>query len=401
MGNDRHFESTYVGHFVSDGISFNLRPASSGRSQSMSYYRSNTAKPSTEHQNIALNTQEMSSPMPSRSNIANSTPQISHLTPTRTHATQRVPTSLPESSRKQPSSTSQPERVPIWRRGTIARPVTQSPESQTSHTVRRVQSQATILGNIPPRRSSLAQNLMKSNIASEQSTTVPMPTVNRTSIRTEMTAPRRTFSMPSIAATPVRNQVHRSPQATISRERKIQNTSILNRNLTSTKQSSTGPGTSTGSAPAGRRELGESALGNPPLSPLSARLSISTGAVSETVARATTSARTIPIQRTPLARPSYPRELRYVPSQSQLHQSNTLSIKPSRKGVTENTSLAQRKEKGRIQEEGECCVCMNARSDTALYRCGHVCACMPCANELKQCPICREQVTDVIKIWKI
>jgi hypothetical protein len=53
-----------------------------------------------------------------------------------------------------------------------------------------------------------------------------------------------------------------------------------------------------------------------------------------------------------------------------------------------------------VEPDGECCICLDAPSDCVLYRCGHVCACLHCARKLKQCPICRVSVEDVIKMWK-
>jgi hypothetical protein len=91
-------------------------------------------------------------------------------------------------------------------------------------------------------------------------------------------------------------------------------------------------------------------------------------------------------------------DLRSVASQPLIRATKSVARKPTHGKAN---PLQHSEGKGRWETEGECCICMNAQSDSVLYRCGHVCACLPCAKEMKQCPICREEVTDVIKIWKI
>nr|XP_042899868.1 protein neuralized [Parasteatoda tepidariorum] len=52
-----------------------------------------------------------------------------------------------------------------------------------------------------------------------------------------------------------------------------------------------------------------------------------------------------------------------------------------------------------------CVVCFEELANCALYRCGHVCMCYDCAHKMwnpgsnVQCPICREPIRDVIKIY--
>lgn len=53
----------------------------------------------------------------------------------------------------------------------------------------------------------------------------------------------------------------------------------------------------------------------------------------------------------------------------------------------------------------ECAICLEKVPDCALYTCGHMCMCYECAiNVLKKqgalCPICRQPVRDVIRIFK-
>lgn len=52
-----------------------------------------------------------------------------------------------------------------------------------------------------------------------------------------------------------------------------------------------------------------------------------------------------------------------------------------------------------------CKVCYDAQVDTALYKCGHVCMCEDCAKETLNirpfCPICRDVIRDIIKIFRV
>jgi protein neuralized len=54
---------------------------------------------------------------------------------------------------------------------------------------------------------------------------------------------------------------------------------------------------------------------------------------------------------------------------------------------------------------GECAICMECEPDCALYPCGHMCMCHSCAmNVQKQrsalCPICRQPIVDILRIYR-
>lgn len=55
-------------------------------------------------------------------------------------------------------------------------------------------------------------------------------------------------------------------------------------------------------------------------------------------------------------------------------------------------------------EISECTVCYEREVNSVLYKCGHVCMCFECAIQVKEkgslCPICRQTIHDVIKIYK-
>jgi Zinc finger, C3HC4 type (RING finger) len=56
-------------------------------------------------------------------------------------------------------------------------------------------------------------------------------------------------------------------------------------------------------------------------------------------------------------------------------------------------------------QSSECAVCLERAPDCVLYTCGHMCMCYKCAEDVVKnrgalCPICRQPIRDIIKIYR-
>ncbi|KAK9726076.1 hypothetical protein RND81_05G188500 [Saponaria officinalis] len=56
----------------------------------------------------------------------------------------------------------------------------------------------------------------------------------------------------------------------------------------------------------------------------------------------------------------------------------------------------------RNTKKGSCCICYKKPVDSLIYRCGHTCTCLDCAQELQwnseKCPKCQARIIDVVRI---
>src|SRR5690242_11043312 len=53
------------------------------------------------------------------------------------------------------------------------------------------------------------------------------------------------------------------------------------------------------------------------------------------------------------------------------------------------------------EEERLCRICWDDAADAAFYDCGHVVACLQCAREVQNCPVCRKRVLSAMKLYYV
>ncbi|NXN14646.1 LRSM1 ligase, partial [Indicator maculatus] len=51
------------------------------------------------------------------------------------------------------------------------------------------------------------------------------------------------------------------------------------------------------------------------------------------------------------------------------------------------------------QKKSECVVCMEQETQMIFLPCGHVCCCQSCCQRLQTCPLCRQEVSQLIRIY--
>lgn len=53
------------------------------------------------------------------------------------------------------------------------------------------------------------------------------------------------------------------------------------------------------------------------------------------------------------------------------------------------------------ESERLCRICWDGDAEAAFYDCGHVVACLPCAREVQNCPVCRRRVLSSMKLYYV
>jgi formate dehydrogenase maturation protein FdhE len=73
--------------------------------------------------------------------------------------------------------------------------------------------------------------------------------------------------------------------------------------------------------------------------------------------------------------------------------------------IYELTLFSAKHAQSAAQDDSTCRICCDAHINAVFLECGHMAACMPCANRLQQeernvCPICREPITRVVHVFR-
>ncbi|GFR67212.1 E3 ubiquitin-protein ligase RNF34 [Elysia marginata] len=69
----------------------------------------------------------------------------------------------------------------------------------------------------------------------------------------------------------------------------------------------------------------------------------------------------------------------------------------SREGGPESSSPNRR---ARNQQDSLCNICMDNLADCILLECGHMVTCTQCGKRLANCPICRQYISRVVRVFR-
>uniref|UniRef100_A0A0R0I3Z8 RING-type domain-containing protein n=1 Tax=Glycine max TaxID=3847 RepID=A0A0R0I3Z8_SOYBN len=94
-------------------------------------------------------------------------------------------------------------------------------------------------------------------------------------------------------------------------------------------------------------------------------------------------------------------EMQMELQQSIKQEVQTASVMQCKHTIT--VKKEEKKSNDTTLKKGNCCICYEMKVDSVLYRCGHMCTCLKCANELQwnsgKCPICRAKIVDVVHVY--
>ena len=86
-------------------------------------------------------------------------------------------------------------------------------------------------------------------------------------------------------------------------------------------------------------------------------------------------------------------------SQIPFASNNNLRESSSASQATQN-EIRLRPEELDFRDSDLCNICMSNPIDCLNLECGHMCTCLTCATLLSKCPICREQITRLVKAFR-
>ena len=84
-------------------------------------------------------------------------------------------------------------------------------------------------------------------------------------------------------------------------------------------------------------------------------------------------------------------------SSSPYTSKESLSVSKETRNVCE---ITLRPEELKAQDSELCNICMVNEIDCLILECGHMSTCLICAKELFKCPICRQQISRIVKAFR-
>jgi hypothetical protein len=89
-----------------------------------------------------------------------------------------------------------------------------------------------------------------------------------------------------------------------------------------------------------------------------------------------------------------------IPGQNIIEESN-LNI-PQIENPEKNKGAQEAGEETEpTKEESTCVICLDAVPEAVIVDCGHLCVCMACTKGLHKCPMCRKDIIQIIKVFKV
>ena len=90
-------------------------------------------------------------------------------------------------------------------------------------------------------------------------------------------------------------------------------------------------------------------------------------------------------------------EMNQMPYSSHYTKKKSSSASQAAGNVCE---ITLRPEELKAQDSELCNICMVNQIDCLFLECGHMCTCLICAKEIFKCPICRQQISRIVKAFR-
>lgn len=80
---------------------------------------------------------------------------------------------------------------------------------------------------------------------------------------------------------------------------------------------------------------------------------------------------------------------------------DSIKLLISKEQTSDFAEVVHLKEEKKLKQniDDRCCkICMELPMDCVYFDCKHICSCMKCAEKLEKCPVCREMITQRVKV---